>query len=564
MPPGTKRAFQLAIVGACVGLVSVGFHDAVEWLFDNGLKRAAALSVPLFLVASFASVVGASALASWLIHRFAPAAGGGGVMPTKIAFWKDFGVIPLRTAVVKFFGSALTLGGGVSMGPEGPAVQIGAASASALGGWLGVAKQERRGFCACGAAAALAAAFNAPLAAILFILEEIIGDLNSRLISGILLAAVMGALVAHALVGAQPAYQVAVLGEPSWKGLLLCLLVAVVSTVAGVAFQKGAMRLRGAMKTRLAFLPAAFKPTVGAVFSWAIAAGVFISCGQLGVFGIGYGDVTQAIAGHLTLTAVLLLFVGKLLATIFAVGTGGCGGIFAPSFFIGAMSGAVVVEVAQRFTPLPPADASILVMIGMCACLGAVIRTPLTCVLLIFEVTHQFSIVPFALLATLVSQVLAHRLQHAGMYEEMLRQDGLSPERVLPPRDYRRWKEMRVGAIAQYEVVTVTSRDAASLADLLTRSQHQRFPVIDPEEKVVGVATRDQIQFALNNSTALEFYPAHWIGASSTLEAAQRAILDAHGDCLCVGDSGTGKLEGILTLHDFLRAQQRLSDDAAS
>lgn len=564
VPTGTRRAMQIAFLGVCVGLISVAFHDAVEWLYLHTIVPFSKLSAPWFLVSSFASVVGASTLASWLIGRFAPTAGGGGIMPTKIAFWKDFGVIPVRTAIVKFLGSILTLGGGVSMGPEGPAVQIGAASASALGGWMGVVRQERRVLCAAGAAAALAAAFNAPLAAILFVLEEIIGDLNSRLISGILLAAVMGALVAHALIGPQPAYHVATLGETSWRGLLLCIPVALVTTTAGTIFQKGAMKLRGAMKGRLGPLPDWLKPCVGAVFSWAIGAGVFLACGQLGVFGIGYADVTAGIAGNFTLGTALVLFGGKLVATMFAVGAGGCGGIFAPSFFIGAMGGASVVALASQITTLTSSDSAMLVMVGMCACLGAVIRTPLTCVLLIFEVTHQFSIIPLVLLATLISQLLSRHLHTEGMYEELLRQDGHNPERVLPPRDYKRWKEMHVGTIAQYQVVCVRGQSASELSDLLRQYAYSRFPVLGDDGRIVGIVTRDGIQQSLKAGTSLDFHKTQWISAADTLEVAQKRILDASTDLLCVGNASTGQLEGVVTLHDFLRAQQRLSDDAVS
>lgn len=541
----------------------MAFHHLTEWLYAHTIVRAGSLGTAGFLALSFASVVGASLLASWLIHRHAPTAGGGGVMPTKIAFWRDFGVIPPRTALVKFFGSALTLGGGVSMGPEGPAVQMGAAGASTLGNWLGVAKQDRRVLCAGGAAAAIAAAFNAPLAAILFVLEEIIGDLNSRLIGGILLASVMGALVAHALIGPQPAYQVAPLDEPSWHAALLCLLAAVVGTVAGVLFQKGAMGLRRRLRAWRAPFPDWMKPVVGAAASWAVASGAFLACGRLGVFGIGYGDVTVAVAGGLGLGASLLLLAGKLAATTFAVGASGCGGIFAPSYFIGAMSGSAVAAVAARFLALPASDASAIVMIGMCACLGAVIRAPLTCVLLIFEVTHQFSIIPLALLATLVSQLLARRLQPQGMYEEMLLQDGQVPEHILPPRDYSRWREMRVGTLARYDPVCARSLDPAALRTLLAAHPYARFPALDAEGRVSGVLLRGDALTALERNAPPTVRRAVWASPADTLAAAQARLLESEGDLLCVGNAETRNLEGVLTLHDFLRAQQRLTDEAA-
>jgi len=564
LPTGSRRAAQLSIAGIVVGLVAVCFHYTVELLRIWGIVCLARQGTSLFILGSFLCVVGASLLASLIIHHFAPEAGGGGVMPTKLAFWQDFGVLRLRTAVVKFIASALTLGGGVSMGPEGPSVQIGAGLASSMGGVFGVVKHERRILCACGAAAALAAAFNAPLAAILFVLEELIGDLNSRLISGILLAAVCGALVAHALVGPQPAYQVAMLGDASWRGLVLCLLVSTLATASGVLFQKGAMKLRasvkGATPNRLSWI----RPVFGALVSWAIACSLFLYTGHLGIFGIGYEDVTTALGGGLASGTALLLWLGKLTATIFAVGAGGCGGIFAPSFFIGAMVGAGIAGFASLVLPLTPSDNAMLVMAGMCACLGAVIRTPLTCVLLIFEVTHQFAILPLLLMATLVSQLLARRLHKEGMYEEMLLQDGFDPMHVLPPRDYKRWSRLPAAAIACWKPNCAYDLSTAGLSTLLTQSAHTRFPAINAKGNVQGILTRSEAERSIAAGGHPQLLPVTWVSPETPLSQVQACLIDAPGDLLCVGDHLSQQAFGILTLHDFLRAQQRLDEEAGS
>lgn len=562
LPQGTRQVIAVASAGGVVGLVAVTFHWFVEGLYSVGIERASHLTPTGFLLTSFFWVMSCSLLASLLVHHFAPEASGGGVMPTKMAFWKDFGVMPLRTAVVKFIASGLTLGGGVSMGPEGPSVQIGASTASAIATQAGTAKQQHRIFCAAGAAAAIAAAFNAPLAAILFVLEEIIGDLNTKLISGILLAAVAGSLVAHAFIGPQPAYQVAELGNLSWKAYLLCIPCAMLATVLGVCFQKGAMAMRRRLKGKdLAKIPNWIVPCLGGLASWVIGAAVFLSCGELGIFGIGYHDITQAISNELSLKACLLLMGGKLLATLIAVGTAGCGGIFAPSFFIGAMSGAVTALLAGFAFHLSPSDHAILVLVGMCASLGAVIRTPLTSIFLIFEVTHQFPIIPFAVLATLTSQLLARRLQHEGMYEEMLRQDGHNPERVMPPRDYSRWKSMHVGSIAQYEVHDVPLNDMGVLDQTLRSRKYGRFPARGAAGELLGVARREELEALLKTGQAPRVEAAKWVRPSDTLEQAQAAMLDSPSDFLFVGDEASGQIEGIVTLHDILRTQQRLGDD---
>lgn len=564
LPEGSRRALQLAIAGTCVGLVAVAFHYTVELLHDWGISRLAHQGAFAFIAGSFACVLGASLLASLLINRVAPEAGGGGVMPTKLAFWQHFGVMPLRIPLVKFIASALTLGGGVSMGPEGPSVQIGAGLASSMGSWFGVAKQERRILCACGAAAALAAAFNAPLAAIFFVLEEIIGDLNSRLISGVLLASVCGALVAHAFIGAQPAYQVAALGDASWRGLLLCFLVSVLATTSGVLFQKGAMRLRGATKRSRGTHYGWLTPLLGALVSWMIACALFLHTGHLGIFGIGYEDVTKALEGGLTWANALLLWLGKLAATLFAVGLGGCGGIFAPSIFIGAMTGACVAALASGIMPLSASDSAMLIMAGMCACLGAVIRTPLTCVFLIFEVTHQFAILPLLLVATLVSQLLSRRLHAEGMYEEMMIQDGMDPQRILPPRDFKRWRMLPAASIACWSPICASDLSGEGLTTLLSAHRHARFPALGPDGNLLGILTRTEARQALDAHRTPRLLPAHWVAPSTPLFEAQTALLDAQTDFVCVGQASAPQSFGILTLHDFLRAQSRLDEEAAT
>ncbi len=562
VPPGTRRAVQLAVAGGAVGLIGVTFHYAVEALHHQGLQRVLTGSTGRFLVGSFCLVVGASFLASFLIQRVAPMAGGGGVMPTKLAFWRDGGVISGRVALVKFVASVLTLGGGVSLGPEGPSVQVGAASASVLGRWMGIVQSARREFCAAGAGAAIAAAFNAPLAAILFVLEEIVGDLNSRLMSGILVASVMGALVAHALIGPQPAYQVAELGEASWLGYALVLPVALLATLVGIAFQRGAMTMRRETRARLGGVAPAYLPVVGAGVSWGCAVGAYFLTDKFSVFGIGYEGVTDALAGQLIWSTAAILLLAKLVATLFAVGTGGCGGVFAPSFYLGAMSGACVVAALSAHLSLTSSDGPTLVLVGMCACLGAVIRAPLTCVMLSFEVTHQFAIIPPVLLATLVSQLVARRLQPHGLYEEMLLQDGLNPARIFPPRDYKRWKEMELSAVIGNSVVALRLPLGSAWVEQVQRYRYRRFPVLAESGGLVGLVTREQALQAANGGKLPDLEAPIWVSPATPLGEAQRRVAESPSGFLCIGNPDTSEICGVMTAHDFLRAQGRLSDDA--
>lgn len=557
VPKSGREVILVGVLGTGVGVIAVGFHAVVERIHHFTIGRLAEHGIGVFLAGSFAAVVGASLLATFLIKGFAPEAAGGGVLPTKLSFWKDFGYIRLRTGVVKFLASAITLGGGVSLGPEGPVVQVGAAAMSAGAGALGVPKQKRRLFCASGVAAAIAAVFNAPLAAIAFVLEEIIGELSSRLIGGVLLAAVAGALVAHALIGPQPAFQAGALDDPSWWGVLLCPVVAALAGAGGAAFQKGALATRGRMRG-LTWLPRWLTPTAGALGTWVLGVLAFWWTGSTGIFGIGYDAVTSAISGDFVWHAALVLAVAKLVASFLAVGSGGCGGIFAPSFFIGGMFGAAVAAGAGLFLPLTGSDKAMLAMAGMCAGFVSVIRTPVTAILLIFEVTHQFVMVPFLLVAALVSQVVSRRLEKEGMYECMMRQDGEDPHRVLPPRDYRKWREMPVGELANFRPVVVSDLSEAGLKTALENYRFNCFPVQGADGTITGLLTRPEAMLALATKQPPKLEPAVWAEASLPLGNAQIRIIDSPSNFLCIGVEEHRKLVGIFTLHDLLRGQETL------
>jgi len=559
-PTGLWEGIGLGLLAIAAGGAVMMFHLLTLSIEMHTIGRLVGEPPWIFALGSLGSVLGGSLLASWLIATFAPNAGGGGVLPVKLAFWREFGVMRLREAAVKLVGSALTLGCGVSMGPEGPSIQIGAATMSAAAGRGGIAKQARRAWCAAGAAAGLAAVFNAPLAAITFVLEEIIGDLNSKLVGRVVVAAVIGSLVGYAVLGPQPAFQSSPLADLSWRAWVLVPVVALVAAGGGAWFQRAAMALRGRVNrqpVRTGF--AAYRPVLGALLGWTAAVSVYLITGRAGVFGVGYGDITEAIAGRMAVSTLSLLFLGKILATAAAVGTGGCGGIFAPSLFIGAMGGGVVAGVGSYALHLSPGETSMLVMVGMAASLGAVIRTPLTCVLLLFEVTNQWVIVPALMLAAVVSQAVARLVNHHDMYEEILIQDGVDPHQVLPPRHFKRWTEIPVSALASFKPVVVRGNSPSAFARAL-ESPHQRYPVADDSGRILGtVSRRDAEAAAAGASAAID--PVQWVPGKATVGNARRQMLAGHGDFLCVGDAERGQVDGILTLHDLLRGESVLEED---
>ena len=292
----------------------------------------------MFLLGSLAVIVACSLGGGWLMFRVDQSAAGSGIPQLKFAFWQDFGLVRLRTIVVKFFAGLLHVGGGMSLGREGPSVHIAGGVASELSGLLGVPKQRRRRPAAAGAAAGLAAAFNTPLAAITFILEEIVQDLNSPLVGSVILASVLGAFMVHAIIGKNPAFVLPQIEGATWRAYLGVPLASAFASLVGIAFQRATLRLRGFSKNWIA-LPRWIHPLLGGLTVWLLGAGIFLWSGHLGVFGLGYDDLSALLHGQIPWLLIVAFLFAKWISTVACYGWGGCGGIFAPLLFLGAAAG---------------------------------------------------------------------------------------------------------------------------------------------------------------------------------------------------------------------------------
>ena len=325
LPKQSRAVLQTCLCGLGAGASAVFFQLGINWVYRLGLGKLSHQSTSTFLIGSLAIIVVSSLLMGWLLNSFCREAAGSGIPQLKLAFWKDFGTVPWRVAWVKFVAGIVSIGGGQSLGREGPSVQLAGAVSSNLAGLAGEAKQNRRLASAAGAAAGLAAAFNTPLAATTFVLEEIIGDLNSRLLGGVLLASVLGALVVHGVIGAQPSFPLTGAAAPSWVGYLLTPVVAAMAGLVGVYFQKASLGLRGRMKSTRR-VPGWLLPLAGGLITWGLGVAVFERTQRLGVFSLGYDDLSSALAGDIGWQLATVLLAAKFIATFTCYGFGGCGG----------------------------------------------------------------------------------------------------------------------------------------------------------------------------------------------------------------------------------------------
>jgi CIC family chloride channel protein len=417
---------------------------------------------------------------------------------------------------------------------------------------------------AAGASAGLAAAFNTPLAATTFVLEEIIGDLYSRLLGGVLLAAVLGALVVHGIIGKQPAFTLSGADTPSVTGFALTPLVAALAALVGVYFQNASMGLRARMKN-VRRVPRWLMPVFGGLIVWALGAGVFWRTGHLGVFSLGYGDLSNALAGDLGWKLAATLLLAKFIATFTCYGFGGCGGIFSPTLFFGGMVSAAVAGVVGLEWPMSHADSLTLTVVGMSACLGAVVGAPVTGILIVFEMTHEFALVPALMIGALISQTISRKLNRQNFYDALLTQDGHQIEHVRPPRDLQSWQQLPIYAIANFQPVILHGLEPAEIQSTLKTHPYQRFPV-ELDGKLAGLLTRKEAEAAITENRPPKLEPPIICLRGQTIRELQVALIESNSQFVVLLDRLDGKIVGLVTLHDLLRAQTERagnSDDLA-
>ena len=582
VPRNAQPIFLTTLYGLCGGLCAVVFEVGISVFFNHTFIALAKQPTAVFLSVTFAQIVVTSLIAGFLLARFCPEAAGSGIPQLKLAFWKDFGYVPIKVAWVKFVAGILTVGGGASLGREGPTVQLAGGASSQLAGALGVAKNGRRLAAAAGAAAGLAAAFNAPLASITFVLEEIVEDLNSRLLGSILYAAVLGALTVEFFLGNRPAFDIQPINVPTWRGYLLSPVAAALAALVGVVFQKSTLGLRQSFRSQptMGKIPAWLRPALGGIVTWVIGVAIFLPSGHLGIFSLGYDDLTHGLNNELPWRLAALLLAGKLVATVVGYGTGGCGGIFAPNLFLGAMCGVALSGLSSGSgVGLTNDDHVLLTVVAMSACLGAVVRAPLTSILIVFEMTHEFALVPALLAGALISQTISRALLPHNFYEQVLLSDGHTMKTFMPPRDLRSWRQYPVSAIANYHPVILAPEDLApdKLAAALAANPHyERFPVAgsvdipgsetaDPavasSAPPPGLLVRTEAEAALAAGRPAVVHPAPTCLREQPIGEAQMLLIESPHGMVLVLDAPAGKVVGLLTLHDLLRAQDSLAKD---
>jgi CIC family chloride channel protein len=533
------------VIGSLTGLVVVAFILLTERM---GMRLYPPGGAPwrrlLFPVAGSLGI-------GYLLYRYFPYARGSGVPQTKAALYAREGRILMRTVFGKFFCTSATLASGIPLGREGPSVQVGAGIASVLGRHLGLRPEKVKALIPVGAAAAIAAAFNTPLAAVLFALEEIVGDLHAPVLGSVVLASATAWMVLRLLLGNHPLFKVPRYELVHPLEFAVYAVLGVAGGLISVAFAKLLLGMR-AWFLRLPARTAWFHPLAGGLLVGVL--GWFVPQ----VLGVGYGFVGDALNGNMALKLMLVLVVLKLFAITTSYASGNAGGIFGPALFLGAMLGGSLGTIAHHFWPAYTASSGAYALVGMGAAFAGIVRAPMTSVLMIFEMTQDYAVIVPLMIANLVSLFISSLLQKEPIYEALAVQDGIH----LPTAESRQRRAehqvMRVMRVATEALpAELTVREALERV----RSSNLRSWLVTDERGVIGVVNRagleqeskgDADKKLMDIVSTLEFPHVH---SDQGLDLALERMGANHLEILpVVSRADVHKLEGIVTLRDVLDA----------
>ena len=533
------------LIGALVGMTVVAFIVLTEH-FGARISPTNAGAWQRLLVPIFGSLV-----MGFLLWKYFPDARGSGVPQTKAALYARGGRITFGTVVGKFFCTSATLASGIPLGREGPAVQVGGGIASVLGRKLGFSPERVKALIPVGAAAAIAAAFNTPMAAVLFALEEVVGDLHAPVLGSVVLASATSWAMLRLLLGNDPLFKVPQYQLVHPVEFVVYAILGVLGGFLSVVFTKSLTGLRDKFlhfpRKTVWFQPVAGGIAVG-LMGWFVPQ----------VLGVGYKYVGDALNGNMAFKLMLILLFLKLLGVVVSYASGNAGGIFGPSLFLGAMLGGVVGTVAHNLAPAYIAAPGVYALVGMGACFAGIVRAPMTSVLMIFEITRDYSVIVPLMISNLVAFFISQRFQEQPIYEVLAHQDGIhlpTPEtRALPGQPQVAQVMRPPSTILKAEM---TLQEAA---ERVVSSEFHCWPVED-KIGIVGIINQAMLRRALADGGATKKLselvdPANFphLHADHSLTSALERLGTSHVELLpVVSRADVHKLEGIITLRDVLR-----------
>ena len=555
----TIMAVLAVIVGIAAGFGAVGFRHLINFFqsiaygsSDELLEVVETIpwNIKIWIPALGGLIVGP------LVYFLAREAKGHGVPEVMEAVALRGGIIRKRVVVVKSLASAVSISTGGSVGREGPIVQIGSAIGSTLGQALNVSADRMRTLVGCGAAAGIAATFNAPIAGSMFALEIILGDFGLATFSPIVISSVVATAVSRAYLGNAPAFIVPAYELVSAWEFPIYLILGLFCAAVGVTFSKTLYRIEDLFDSFK--FPEYLKAVIGGMILGIV--GLFFPQ----ILGVGYGAMDMALMQQIAWWLMLVLVIVKVLATSITIGSGGSGGVFAPSLFLGAMAGGFFGIVVHTLFPTVTASPGAYSIVGMGAVVAATTHGPLAAILILFEMTGDYKIILPLMFSCIVGAIASGQFLRDSIYTLKLVKRGID---IKEGKEVNVLKSMFVNEVMNRNAETISIGCPLDImADKIAKSKYNSFPVLDADNKLAGILSFNDYSEAIFDEDLKHLVVAKdlatpnvvTVSANDNLYTALEKISRKDFATLpVVSDHDSGQLVGIISRRDIIGAYDK-------
>ncbi|MGD8262921.1 MAG: chloride channel protein [Desulfobacterales bacterium] len=555
----TIMAVLAVVVGLAGGFGAVGFRYLINFFqslaYGSSKELLGVVSALPWYHKVWIPALGGMVVGP-VVYFLAREAKGHGVPEVMEAVALRGGIIRKRIVIVKTLASAISISTGGSVGREGPIVQIGSAIGSALGQFLRVSADRMRTLVGCGAAAGIAATFNAPVAGSMFALEVILGDFGLATFSPIVIASVVATAVSRAYLGDTPAFIVPTYELVSAWEFPMYLVLGVFCAVVGVTFTKTLYRIED-LFDEFKF-PEYLKAIIG---------GLILGFGGLvfpQILGVGYGAIDLALMQQLAWWLLLVLIVIKILATSITIGSGGSGGIFAPSLFLGAMAGGFFGAVVQNLFPNVTASPGAYSIVGMGAVVSATTHGPLAAILILFEMTGSYKIILPLMLSCIVGTIASRQLLRDSIYTLKLTRRGID---IREGKEVNTLKSMFVKDVMNTNVETMPEGLPLNrMSEIISKSKYNSFPVLNSVNKLVGILSFKDYSDAIFDEDLKDLVVVKDLATAKVMtvsseddlySALEKISREDYSTLPVVSPHDSAQLIGIITRRDIIGAYEK-------
>lgn len=542
----SKIILQAVMVGLISGLLVVFFKVSISKLFEfiQNFISQFDLSHKLLIFPLITTLGGL--ISGVLVFKFAPETKGSGIPFVKMVMARMGNITRVRTIVVKFLAGVAGIGTGLSLGREGPSVQLGAGAGALVGKIFKMKGTDQGKLIAAGAGSAIGATFNAPIAGTIFVLEELVNKFSASLLFPVLVATVTASSVARHFLGNNPSFTIPyITHDLSFEGISVCIILGIVAGFLGVAFAKIIYK-NNEFFEKMDKIPNWLKPAIAGFGIGVI--GIFVPY----VLGSGNLSVDLLLQHKLALSVVVLVFAVKFFVTPFCFGSGAAGGIFLPMLMLGSFLGYIVASIFNMFGF--HVDVVVMAMIGMGAFLASVARTPITAVVMVFEMTAGYTHILPIMLSAAIADLIAEKLNHRPIYASLIVNQVKSPEAKL-------LSSLLVKNYMKTDLVCFSSNMTISMVqEKIKNYSFKTYPVKNDKNKLLGLITKSDIEDAIfqgvdtNTEINKLMNPSPvTIEASENLYIAYFRLHSNNAQCLVVVDKNN-KIKGLITRQDINKA----------